>query len=437
MTGGTADDYIATKKYVDDSVSIFDPSANQTITGQWGFDTSTSDKWWAGDDEPFVGSPLYWIQLNDLTSDLLFQTGTTENTSTFGSTAALTATSNVASGGSTSSISAGPTSVKVDEDGEGGFNATLTLQTSAMTGGISNDYIATKKYVDDSVIDFSTPDTWTGSNSNQTIGQEELGTSKIYSTLRTSIQATPHYMMRGIADAATYGQRVAFDTLMVSGADTTSLRYIQGVIDDISAPGSPTYRSTAQYTYNESTGAAAYQIDIEGFLNGVPLNCGVDPDGSLGSYLRVTGASEEAGFFAYTGAAGANPYSFITGEYSYLVTQTADMVGGDSEKYIATKKYVDDVKLNLQTGTTYTVVAADNGRIIRCTNAAAITLTINTDVELDGFNFMVEQSGAGAITFAGTSTRNNIDAHTKTRGLYAAVSFWSDGVTFTFSGATV
>lgn len=88
-------------------------------------------------------------------------------------------------------------------------------------------------------------------------------------------------------------------------------------------------------------------------------------------------------------------------------------------------------------GTSYTVVAADCGAVLRFTNAAAITLTINSDVALAGFNFAVIQAGAGQVTFAGTSTRRNYDGHTKTAGQYASVGFVCDTAgEFNFSGKT-
>jgi len=89
------------------------------------------------------------------------------------------------------------------------------------------------------------------------------------------------------------------------------------------------------------------------------------------------------------------------------------------------------------TGTSYTVVAADCGAVLRFTNAAGITLTINSDVALAGFNFAVIQAGAGQVTFAGTSTRRNYDGHTKTAGQYAVVGFVCDTAgEFNFSGKT-
>jgi len=91
-------------------------------------------------------------------------------------------------------------------------------------------------------------------------------------------------------------------------------------------------------------------------------------------------------------------------------------------------------EINEQTGTSYTVVASDLGKVIRFTNAAAITLTINSGFT-NGFNFLVEQSGAGVITWAGTATLNALNSQTKSSGQYALISFVATNTDeFTVSG---
>jgi len=59
--------------------------------------------------------------------------------------------------------------------------------------------------------------------------------------------------------------------------------------------------------------------------------------------------------------------------------------------------------INNQTGTTYTLALADNGKKLYMTNASAITLTVppQTDVAFPvGFACAITQFGAGAVTFA-------------------------------------
>ena len=81
--------------------------------------------------------------------------------------------------------------------------------------------------------------------------------------------------------------------------------------------------------------------------------------------------------------------------------------------------------INAQTGTTYTLLAADTGKVVECTNAAAITLTLPADAAV-GFCCTVVQGGAGQITLttAGSATRRNRQSHTKTAGQWAAVTLY-------------
>ena len=76
---------------------------------------------------------------------------------------------------------------------------------------------------------------------------------------------------------------------------------------------------------------------------------------------------------------------------------------------------------NDQTGTTYTVAASDNGKVVVLNNASAITVDIDTGLP-DGFNCSFVQKGAGQVSFAGTATVNNRQSHTKINGQYGVAS---------------
>lgn len=81
--------------------------------------------------------------------------------------------------------------------------------------------------------------------------------------------------------------------------------------------------------------------------------------------------------------------------------------------------------INAQTGTTYSTVAGDNGKIITLNNASAITLTIHSAAPA-GFNCLIIQKGAGQVTVAagGTGNVRNYDGHTKLAGQYAMGSIF-------------
>lgn len=75
--------------------------------------------------------------------------------------------------------------------------------------------------------------------------------------------------------------------------------------------------------------------------------------------------------------------------------------------------------INSQSGTTYTILATDNGKVIQSTGASAMTITIPTGLPT-GFNCTVVQMGAGQITFSGTFV--NRTGFTKTASQYSVVS---------------
>jgi hypothetical protein len=59
---------------------------------------------------------------------------------------------------------------------------------------------------------------------------------------------------------------------------------------------------------------------------------------------------------------------------------------------------------NAQTGTTYTLVAADAAKVLTASNAGAITVTVPSGVFVAGDIITVVQTGAGQVTFAASGT---------------------------------
>lgn len=76
-------------------------------------------------------------------------------------------------------------------------------------------------------------------------------------------------------------------------------------------------------------------------------------------------------------------------------------------------------EINAQTGTTYTLVDADHGKLVTLDNASAITLTVPTGLRSD-FECAVLQKGAGVVTFTASGTTvNNRNTYTDTSGQWA------------------
>lgn len=79
-------------------------------------------------------------------------------------------------------------------------------------------------------------------------------------------------------------------------------------------------------------------------------------------------------------------------------------------------------EINNQSGSTYTLTATDNGKIISCTNAITITVPALTS----GFNCLIVQRGTGQVTLvANGSSINNRYNFTKAAGQHAILSLVS------------
>jgi hypothetical protein len=96
-----------------------------------------------------------------------------------------------------------------------------------------------------------------------------------------------------------------------------------------------------------------------------------------------------------------------------------------------------DASINDQTGTTYTLVAGDNGKVVVLDNASAVTVTVPSGLGA-GFNCSFVQKGAGQVSFAASSTTiNNRQSHTKINAQYGVASIVAYAAdTFVLAGDT-
>jgi hypothetical protein len=75
-----------------------------------------------------------------------------------------------------------------------------------------------------------------------------------------------------------------------------------------------------------------------------------------------------------------------------------------------------EVEINLQTGTTYTLVSADRGKLVSLSNASPITLTIPTNSTTPlptGTRIDIIQTGAGQVTVGGAGVTINSKSSNK------------------------
>jgi hypothetical protein len=92
-------------------------------------------------------------------------------------------------------------------------------------------------------------------------------------------------------------------------------------------------------------------------------------------------------------------------------TSFVDLKGGTTGQVLAKASNTDldftwteqddtTLSFNAQTGTTYTLVAADLGKFVTLSNASGITLTVPPSVFSAGNQIHIQQIGAGQVTFA-------------------------------------
>lgn len=95
-------------------------------------------------------------------------------------------------------------------------------------------------------------------------------------------------------------------------------------------------------------------------------------------------------------------------DYTWINNDTGDITGvttgSDSGLTGGVTSGTADLKLqlqfNAQTGTTYTLVVGDLNKLVTCSNASGITLTVPPSVFSAGNQIHIQQIGAGQVTFA-------------------------------------
>jgi len=109
------------------------------------------------------------------------------------------------------------------------------------------------------------------------------------------------------------------------------------------------------------------------------------------------------------------------------IAGTLDVTGAttlDSTLDVAGAITGGQVDYNVQTGTTYTLTASDEGKVVTLNNASAITLTLpenSTEALPEGFNCILRQLGAGQVSVAveGSDTLVAASSATKISGQFS------------------
>jgi hypothetical protein len=143
--------------------------------------------------------------------------------------------------------------------------------------------------------------------------------------------------------------------------------------------------------------------------------------GFLPPRIALTGTTDAstipspvAGLLIYNSAtAGTAPNNVVPGYYYWNGSAWINFIASNTSIGLT----------NNQTGTSYTLTSADNGKIIALNNSSAITL--NVPYFFVGFNCMILQKGTGQVTLTNNGATTNIYNRfnfTKTAGQYAILT---------------
>lgn len=122
--------------------------------------------------------------------------------------------------------------------------------------------------------------------------------------------------------------------------------------------------------------------------------------------------------------------SAVTTSHDYKITALETSVASAESNITTLEGRVDNIvelQTNEQTGTSYTLVLADSGKVVETNNASANTLTVppNSSVAFPvGVQVTVLQTGAGQTTIAAGAgvTINSKDGNLKVTGQWSAVT---------------
>ena len=140
--------------------------------------------------------------------------------------------------------------------------------------------------------------------------------------------------------------------------------------------------------------------------------------------------SPAIGLLVYnTATAGTAPNNVAPGYYFWNGTAWVAILGNITISSISGNGTTTTLtnfgaEVNTQSGTTYTLTASDNGKIISCTSNSAVTIIV--PALSIGFNCLIVQRGSGQVTLSASgSTINNRYNFNKTAGQHAIMSLVS------------
>ena len=214
--------------------------------------------------------------------------------------------------------------------------------------------------------------------------------------------------------AGNTGTEAEFLASLVGAQGETGVQGPQGIQGETGAtgPAGPQGETgVVSVTNSGGDGSIAYNSSTK-----VISYTGPSSNETRAHFSAGTGVTLTDGTIAIGQAVGTtDDVTFAHGNFTGNVTSSGGSISGF------------DASLNDQTGTTYTLVSTDNGKVITLNNSNGITLTVPSGLG-SGFNCLIIQKGTGQIFISASGTTLiNRQGHTKTAGQYAVVSIVNIG----------
>jgi len=279
----------------------------------------------------------------------------------------------------------------------GTMTGAIAMGTNKITGmgtpTVSTD-AATKGYVDGVTVapsNLTGPITSVGA-ATSIASQTGTGTKFVVDTSPTlvtpALGVATATSINGTTIPSTKTLVVTTDTLAVLAATTSA--QLAGVISDETGTGSlvfatsPTLVTPVLGTPTSVTLTNGTGLPVSGITASTSTALGVGSV-ELGHATDTTLSRSSAGVLAVEGVVvpTVSSTSTLTNK-----TLTAPLI---------------NLAFNAQTGTTYTLVAADSGKLVSLSNAAGITLTVPISVYAAGEQINIIAIGAGQVTLAAAS----------------------------------